>query len=328
MSEYFKVKKITNLDEIDENTTFPTSDFATLTPKGKFVQLEYIEAENNKVEPYKVHPGIWAIVKSIQGLKLTETSFTEDEILESFSHTKDVTDKIDCFFDRLHVYKKRQPKETPVRRILLYGPAGTGKSTIIAKSSRTYGSDKKTAIILWHTDKFEAYQVKDFIKAFEYVGVERLILVVEDIGGVEQKESSRPSESSLLSLLDNREVTFKIPTMIIATTNFPAMFLGNLTNRPGRFSDKIEVTFPNSKARQELMKFFAQGEEVNQKLLDLIGDSRCKEFTVDHLKEIFLRSDLYGRTPYEVTEEMIAEIAKYKNAFETKSSRMGFSIDD
>jgi SpoVK/Ycf46/Vps4 family AAA+-type ATPase len=325
MSEYFKVKKITNLDKIDEKTEFPTSDFATLTPSGKFVQLEYVESET-KIEPYKVKPGIWAIQKTMQGLKLFETSFIEDKVLEEFAQTKDVLDKIDAFFTRLHVYAKRKI-EIPIRRVLLYGPAGTGKTTILSVASRKYVLDKKTAIILWHTDKFESYQVKDFIKAFDYTEVEKLILIVEDIGGVEQRQSERPSDSSLLSLLDNQEKTFKIPTMIIATTNHPETFLGNLMNRPGRFSDKIEVTFPGSKARQALLAFFAQGEPITDELNTLIGSSQCKEFTVDHLKEIFLRSDLYGRTPLEVTHELLAEIKKYENAFSSKNTRMGFSVD-
>lgn len=327
MAEHFRVKKITDLDQIDEKTIFPTSDFATLTPKGKFVQLEYIENEDQKVEPYKVKPGIWSIQKTAQGLKLFPTSFVEDEILESFVQTKDVTDKIECFFNRLHVYTKRKI-EIPIRRMLLYGPAGTGKTTIISVSARKYVKDEKTAIILWHTDKFESYQVKDFVKSFSYEGVDKLILIVEDIGGIEQEKVSRPSDSSLLSLLDNQEKTFKIPTMIIATTNYPDTFLGNLTNRPGRFSDKIEVTWPDSKARKALLTFFAQGESVSEELLEIIGGNKCKEFTVDHLKEIFLRSDLYGRSPLEVTKELIVELEKYNKGFINKNMRTGICQDD
>lgn len=318
---HFKIKAKNKLEEMHLNDVISESDFATLTPNGTFVQLEYIE-NDEKIEPYKVKPGIWSIEKTMQGLKLKPTSYVTDAILESFIQTREVTEKIDCFFNRLNVYQKRKI-EVPIRRILLYGPAGTGKSTIISLAARKYGSDGKTAVILWHTDKFEAFSVKDFIKQFEYDGVEQVILIVEDIGGVEAKEVSRHSDSSLLSLLDNQEKTFKIPTMIIATTNHPETFLGNLTNRPGRFSDKIEVGFPLSNARMELLKFFAQGDTISEDLSDLVGSNTCKKFTADHLKEIFLRSDLYDKTPLEVTREMAEEIENYENAF-SKKSRMGF----
>jgi len=325
MSEKFKVKKVTDLNKVDENTEFPTSDFATLTVDNKFVQLEYIESEN-KLEPYKVKPGIWAIQKTMAGLHLYETSFTSDAVLESFVQTKNVTDKIDCFFKKFHVYKENGI-EIPIRRMLLYGPAGTGKSTSISLACKKYAADNKTAILIWHTDKFEAYAVKDFIKSFAYDGVEKMILVAEDLGGSEQSDSPRGSESSLLSLLDNQEKTFTIPTMIIATSNNPERFMGNLTNRPGRFSDKIKVDFPSGDARKQLLKFFARNRELSTEVSDRISKDDCKEFTADHLKEIFLRADLYDLTLMEVIKQLSAEIIEFNKGFTGKSNKMGFHQD-
>lgn len=326
MSDFFRVKKITDLNKVDENTVFPTSDFASITGDNKFVQLEYVEGEDKKLEPYKVYPGIWAIRKTMAGLDLYKTSFAADQILETFTQTKDITDKIDCFFRRIDVYKKRFPEETPMRRILLYGPPGTGKTSSLVASVRKYAAEGKTHILVWHTDKFEAYQVKDFVKSFEYIGVDRVILIVEDVGGVEQ-ENSRPSESSLLSLLDNKELTFTLPTMIIATTNYPGIFKGNLTNRPGRFADKIKVGFPKPEARKELLKFFAQGQDLSQDLIDLVTSNNCKEFTADHLKEIFVRSDLYEKSFLEVTKQLIEETKDYNKNFQDGNGRMGLFND-
>ncbi len=45
MGEYFKVKKITNVDDLKVGDVVPTSDFASMTPKGNFLQLEYVEGE-------------------------------------------------------------------------------------------------------------------------------------------------------------------------------------------------------------------------------------------------------------------------------------------
>lgn len=323
---HFLIKSKVKLSDMQIGDQISESDFATLTPDGTFVQLEYKEDEDKKLEPYKVKPGIWAIQKTMAGLILYETDFAKDEVLDAFAQTKNITDKIDCFFNKLEVYKKLYPKEVPMRRMLLYGPAGTGKTTSIVASVRKYSTDTKTAIVIWHTDKFEAYMVKDFIKSFAYVGVERLMLIVEDIGGVES-ENQRPSESSLLSLLDNKETTFSIPTMIIATTNYPGIFKGNLTNRPGRFADKIKVGFPSSSARKELFKFFAKDQNVDPELLDLIGADNCKEFTADHLKEIFVRSMLYDKLHKEVINELIRELAEYNKNFAEGGGRMGIFSD-
>jgi SpoVK/Ycf46/Vps4 family AAA+-type ATPase len=298
----------------------PESDFASLTPKGNFFQLEYIEDEMTK-EPYKVKPGIWAINKSIQGLKLQPTSFVSDKILDSFVHTKNITDKIDCFFKNIPVYKELG-FDVAKRAALLYGPAGTGKSTAISLVANTYTADGKTAVIIWHTDKFEAYTIKDFIKSFEYVGVEKLILIAEDIGGVEIENARMKSDSSLLSLLDNQEKTFTIPTFILATTNYPANFMGNLTNRPNRFDDKIEVGYPSSEQRKELLKFFSK-EPVDTDALETMGNNATKEFSAAHIREVIIRSKIYEKSIKTVIKEMCEEIDTYKNMF-AKESRMGF----
>ena len=93
-------------------------------------------------EPYHVKPGIWAINKTMQGLKLLSTSFVSDKILDSFTSTNHITDKIDCFFNKIPVYYE-MGFEVAKRAALLYGPAGTGKSTAITKIANKYTADGK-----------------------------------------------------------------------------------------------------------------------------------------------------------------------------------------
>lgn len=318
---HFKIKAKNKLEDMKVGDQISESDFATLTPSGEFVQLEYIEDED-KLEPYKVKPGIWAIKKQMDNLKLVPTQFIEDKILDTFIHTKHITDKIDCFFKNIHIYKEFG-FDIAKRGMLLYGPAGTGKSTAITKIANKYNSDGKTAVIIWHTDCFEAYQVKNFIKSFEYVdGVEKLILVAEDIGGIEIENARMKSDSSLLSLLDNQEKTFKIPVFILATTNYPANFMGNLTNRPNRFDDKIEVGYPNNNQRKELLEFFLK-ETPSQEAVNLILSDSTKEFSAAHIREIVIKSKLHDKTIEEVIKEMCEEIKSYQRGFD-KESRVGF----
>lgn len=321
----FKVKSKLNLDDVEVGQEIQESDFATMTPKGNFVQLEYIE-ESSKAEPYLVKPGIWAIQKNIQGMKLVETSFTEDKVLESFVNTKIITDKIDCFFRKIPVYKELG-YDVAKRAALLFGPPGTGKTTSISVVANKYVADKETAIVIWHTDKFEPFEVKDFIKSFAYEDTKKLILIVEDIGGTEIDNQRMRSDSSLLSLLDNQEKAFRIPTFILATTNYPENFLGNLMNRYGRFDDKIEVDFPDGSQRAALFKFFAK-KELEESAIKLMESDKTKEFSPAHIKEVIIRSMLYDKTETEVIKEIIKEVEHFKNQFSKKRKSMGISEDD
>jgi ATP-dependent 26S proteasome regulatory subunit len=320
----FKVKAKNRLADLEIGHVIHESDFATLTPDGTFVQLEYIE-EQRESKPYEVKPGIWAMQKTMVGMKLEKTSFVNDEILESFVSTKSITDKIDCFFNRLHIYRKHG-FDVPKRGMLLYGPAGTGKTTAALSASRKYGSDGKTAILVWGTDKIDPFEVKDFVRTFKYVGVEQLIVIMEDIGGVEIDQVRIKSTSSLLSLLDNQEKTFNIPVFILATTNHPEAFLGNLTNRPGRFDDKVEVGYPPPAARCELLRFFNKAD-VAEEVMQHFTHKKFSEFSPAHIREIILRSELFDLTLQEAMDSIAKEIENYKNMF-TKKNKIGMAIDD
>lgn len=156
-----------------------------------------------------------------------------------------------------------------------------------------------------------------------------MILVAEDIGGIEIDQARIRSESALLSLLDNQEQTFKIPTYILATTNYPENFMGNLTNRPNRFDDKIRVGYPKGSARQELLKFYDKENLVDEPALVLIGSKKCDEFSPAHLREVIIRSAIYDQKPWDTIRAMIKEIEEYAKAFQEKGNmRTGLVVDE
>lgn len=321
---FFKVKSKKNLDHLEIGEVIEESDFSTLTPDGNFIQLEYIE-EDLARDKIIAKPGIYTIMKDMSGLHLEKTSFTKDAVLESFVSTKEITDKIDLFFNNMGVYQEFG-FDIAKRGMLLFGPAGTGKSTAIGVVANRYTQDNKTMVLIWNTDKYEAHMIKDFIKCFEYEGVEKLILVAEDIGGTEIDQSRMRSDSSLLALLDNQEKTFTISTMIIATTNYPENFMGNLTNRPNRFDDKVEVGYPTSEARQQLLTFFDKRKSSTQEALTLISSKKCEKFSPAHIREVIVRSAIHSKSVEVVINEMLKEIQHYEKAF-TKSRSAGF-LDD
>lgn len=325
MKRYFKVKNVKKLDEMKEGDEIPTSDFAQMSPSGNFVQWELIEEDVEEVTKMDVHPGIFTIVKTMTGLKLETTSFTQDRILKEFVQTAEVVDKVDCFFRNLHKYKEFGI-EVPKRGVFLWGEPGTGKSTIISSICEKYSQNKDTLVLIWDTTKYEAHNVKDLVKAFNYINIKKMILIIEDIGGVEMDQRRMAADSSLLSLLDNQEKTFTVPTCIIATTNHPENFMASLTNRSGRFDDKIKVGYPPGEARAKLLDFFSKGTSETE-AITLIASKECEKFPPAHIKEVVIRSAIHEKTHLQVIKEMLKEIKTYEKGFNDTSKGMGFLND-
>ena len=319
---YFKLVSKVKLDDLNIGDILKESDFSSLTPNGNFIQMTYVP-EEGKRPSYPVSAGVYTISSTSGGMELFPTRFTRDKILEEFIFTKTVTEFIDKFFEKLHVYYE-EGIEVPKRAALLYGPAGTGKTTVISNIAEKYEQAKDTLIVVWRTDTVDASDVKDFIKSFEYNGVNKMILIAEDIGGIENDEARIRSDSSLLALLDNKEKTFSLPVYIIATTNFPENLMGNLTNRPDRFDDKIKVDFPSAESRVSLLKFYLK-DSATDSALALIASKKCDEFTPAHIREIRLRSKIHDKTPETVIAEIQKEIDQYKKAF-TKQATTGFGL--
>lgn len=322
MAGHFKVKAVTDLNKVELNQVINESDYSTLTQDGKFVQLEYVDS-NTEPEPFKIESGIYTIMQNMSGFYLETTSFVKDQILEDFVSTKEIEDKAECFFRNVHKYKELG-FEVAKRNMLLYGPPGTGKTTALAKICNKYVSQGKTAVVIFPTEKFEAYQVKDFIKGFTYIGVDRFILVMEDVGGVEMEEVRRSSDSGLLSLLDNQEKTLKIPTLIIATTNFPEVFMGNLTNRPGRFDDKIKAGYPTTTARIKLTEFFAK-RSLDEDEIKTLSSKLAELLSPAHIKEAIIRSVIHEKTLNFAIKEVIKEIEAYQKGFNDAGKTLGLT---
>lgn len=323
---HLKLKAKTKLDDMQLGERLEESDFSSLTDSGHFCQFEYVD-EDEEIVGEIAKAGIFSMLKTMSGIKLEKTSFTTDDVLKDFLSTKESTEKIDKFFNAIPKYQKYGI--FPKRGGLWYGPAGTGKTTILAESCRKYAADGTTFILLWHTDKIEAGDVKDFIKHLQYEGVDKMILIAEDIGGIEIDQARIRSESALLSLLDNQEQTFKIPVYIAATTNYPENFMGNLTNRPNRFDDKVRVGYPKGEARQQLLKFYDKENLVDEAAFVLVGSKKCEEFSPAHLREVIIRSAIYDQKPSDTVRAMIKEIEDYSRAFQEKGTmRTGLVMED
>ena len=318
----FVVKKITNLSEMKEGDIIPVSDFSLLAENDKFVQFTFDEIESDNT--IKISPGIYAVTKVSHQVTIKPTAFIKESILDDYGIAQSVSSKIDSFFNALPKYKKMGV--FPKRGILLYGPPGVGKTQVISSVCTKYALEQNAAVILWSTSEFDASEVKSLIRRLTYENVEKFFLIAEDIGGAEYVGGQMAVKASLLSLLDAMEETFQKPTMILATTNYPENLLEMLTNRPQRFDDKIEVPSPSPEARSKFLAFFMErAENPSLEGIEEIKQKKYDGLSVAHVKEVVVRSEIYGISIIESLEQINKESQKAKKHF-IKENRTGFGF--
>lgn len=323
MASRFVVKKVTKLSDLKEGDEIPTSDFSTYTSTDEFLQFEY--KEDKKEELAEIKPGIWCLKENAMGqIETHSADFLKEDFLEDYDHTKHITDRVDKFFEKIPVYHKFGM--FPKRGVLLWGVPGTGKSRSIAKAAEKYNSHGDTAVVIWPTSALEAYKVKDFFTDVVYTGVSKLIFVVEDIGGAEYVGGKMAVKSSLLALLDNTDKTWTIPTLILATTNYPENLIQALTNRPQRFDDIIEVKAPSSELRSKLLAFFGKAH-VTTADCALVAKPAFEGLSVAHMKEIVIRSAVFDISVAKAAGEVLEQFKKANKDFASGGGTMGIYVE-
>lgn len=310
----FKIKSKLDLSKINNKTVLEESDFFIST-NDYFYQFEYLE---DKKDVPVINPGIWRMKFGNSGIELLEAEFVNDKILENFNKTVEVERIADYFFDNLHVYKE-VGIEVPKRAILLFGPPGTGKTISISKVAKKYHKDGKTAVLVWDTGSLHSDDVKYFISTLDFKNIDRLVFIIEDIGGNSTHNAQVVSDAALLALLDNNGKVFKKPTLIIGTTNYIHNLEQNIINRSGRFDDKIQVNHPSPEERISLLEFYAKKHVDNdtmEKCIELMKTSKTNTFTPAHIKELYIRSRIRNENMHTILLSMITELQLAKNSYE------------
>lgn len=319
----FRVKNITKFKDIIEGSVIevPESDLCFQNGEA-IVQLEFIESKDG-VSKKIIEPGIFVFSDGPSGLNLNSLQLRKrDRMLESISNTSKIISEAKNFFNKLHVYEQlERPKK---RAVLLYSSPGMGKSSAIEKfCTECIKEDPGTVVIVWPTSAVDADSVFSMLgtKAEYSEQCTRLILIMEDIGGSEGESRSRRDDidSGLLNLLDGVGLTFRLPTFIIATTNFPENLLQSLADRPGRFDLMMELKSPTYEEKVSLVEFIAK-RLLSDEEKDALKRKEVADFSIAHLEEIVVRSMLHDKQFVEVINELIQHSERFKNSFEEKRS--------
>lgn len=330
MAGKFKLTKRTRIEDLIANPemTLPESDLC-IQEGGDILQFEYDRGEEQK--KIQIKPGVYNLTKTAFGIDTVKANFTTKELLTSVQNTSRILKEAHTFFQRLHVYEELN--QLKKRGIMLYSAPGCGKTSAISRVvEELIAQDSNTVVINWPTSELHASDVERFLGNYAEFAPEcsRLIFIIEDIGGGENESRGRRNEvdSSLLNLLDGVNNVFKIPTLIVATTNYPENLLSALADRPGRFDLMMKLQPPSFEERVALVEFVSKKPltEDEKKALDEKQTKGVERFSIAHLKEIVIRSRLHDKSLAEVINELVTHSNEYERDFrEKKGKGLGFS---
>jgi ATP-dependent 26S proteasome regulatory subunit len=324
---YFTLIKKTAFSELAKKGKhkIPESDLCFQDSKNIY-QFRFNEPDEDRKMVIK--PGVYNIQYEVNNVVPKKTELRNRNLLTSVSNTKSIVDEADLFFNNLDVYDfLGEPKS---RKILLYSDPGMGKTaTITQYCTQAIAQDPGTVIMLWPTSEVEAADVSKFLSKNSKFNKKctRLILTMEDIGGGEREGSgnARAVDSAMLNLLDGLEVTFKLPTLIIATTNYPQNLLSALADRPGRFDLILPLQPPPYEEKVQLLEFISKNP-VDDATKEALRDRKAENLSIAHLKEIVIRSMLRKVPMAVMVKEIIKHRDRFKKGFE-EGGDLGFGRD-
>lgn len=321
---YFKLKKKIRFRDIKDDVIIPESDLCFQDDKHIY-QMEYVKSDEEK--KIEIEPGFFKMAREHHTVVPKKSEFRTTDILKDITNSKKIYDEANTFFNNLHVYDKLG--ETKSRKILLFSDPGMGKTATITDFCHSaVRDDPGTAVLVWPTSTIESHEVLDFLSSnVEYTEeCTRLILIMEDIGGGEREgnQGARAVDSAMLDILDGIGVTFRLPTLIIATTNYPQNLLSALADRPGRFDMLMKLDPPSPQERVRIVEFISK-RVLNDEERRAIQDKRLDKFSIAHLKEIVVRSMLHRKGIADTIQEIVEHKKFFNSGFEEDKGGFGFS---
>jgi len=242
-----------------------------------------LEVRNKQDNP------VWQLVGSSYDRTMTRAPVEAAELILSDELRARIDSEVIQFF-AAEVGAMYRRLRVPYRRgVLLYGPPGNGKTSLI----RFIGAamPRVAAFLLRPSAKFDNDDLQDVIDQWSESAP--AILVIEDLDWL----LHRVNVSTFLNLLDGVEPRGGAGLLMVATTNNPEKLDPAINNRPGRFDAVIEMPLPDVPQRRA---FFASHlPELDREMIEaMVQESQRLSFA--HLQEILRLSGLLaiaaGRT--------------------------------
>lgn len=258
--------------------------------------------------------GIYRVDADQMGPFFIRTKVVTDNLIElDDAATTRVLSSLRVFWKSREEYVKRGVLYK--RGLLLWGPAGSGKTATLALLMRDLLKMDGLVFICQNPEVLSS--MLSVLRRIE--PTRNVIVVMEDIDELVQ----RFGEHDILALLDGESQIDNVVN--IATTNYPERLGARIINRPSRFDERILVGMPNDKAREKYLRHITQHEAVDDAML---GDwvKATEGFSVAHLRELVVAVFCLNQPFDEVLERLSKMQYQPKPLKEFNRNPIGMSV--
>lgn len=220
-----------------------------------------------------------------------------------------VLKEIDEFWNKAAVFKKAGFLHR--RGYLLYGPQGTGKSSIV---QRIIGDVVKRGGVVFYCENPKFFSKG--LSTFRQVEPDRpLVCVFEDIDAI----IKRYGEDELLSILDGGN---QVDTVLnLATTNYPELLDKRIISRPRRFDRVHKILAPDDTIRTQYLK---KKLPKNQNLKEWVKKTKGLSFA--GMTEALISVTCLGNK-LDPTIKILRDIEKGHPSSDDFGSKVGLGFD-
>lgn len=290
-------------DLFEDEEDIENEDFATWLDSGDC----YTPATTLKPVP-KLPNGVYKMICTTEGYRATKVPINSDELYTfSEGYTSTILKEVEEFWKRIDLYKKYNISQR--RGILLEGPPGSGKSSVITLLIQQLVNDDGIVFLVNTPNDFNVLNdtIKHIVRKVE--PTRRIITIIED---VDKLIDNLGTDATLLDFMDGKN---SIDNHLIILTSNNTSNLSPALLRPSRIDMRFILPNPSETIRRE---FFEKKEvkDIDKFVAATDGMSFAE------LKEVFIGTQILGKKLNKVVDQ-IKNPLETKDYFTTKKKKIG-----